>query len=119
MFLKVLIGCYLILIATAWFNKKIIDTQDFEDDQSWHWYQLLQWIMIYGAILWISGEFLLMGGFALTYPFLYDGLLNLFRHKQWFYEGEEGFGKSFMIPKKIKILLFGLGLIILTEVIIC
>lgn len=113
MAIKVLLSCYLILIATAYFNKKIIDTQDFEDNQSWHWYQLLQWIMIYGAILWISGKFLLIGGFALTYPFLYDGLLNLFRSKKWFDEGDEGFGKSFTIPKRIKILLFVSGIIIL------
>ncbi len=69
--IKVLVSCYLILMATAWFNKGIRDTQDKDDNQSWHWRQLIQWITIYGAIAMLTDEWFLVLGFGFTYPFFY------------------------------------------------
>lgn len=109
MFLKVLISCYLILIATAWFNYDIIQTQQIGDSQQWHVSQLVQWIVFYGSIAYITGKWLLISGFALTYPFFYDGLLNTFLGKQWFYSGIEGYGADYTLDYRIKIVLLVIG----------
>lgn len=113
MVIKVLIGCYLILIATAWFNKKIVETQDQDDNQSWHIAQLIQWITFYGVIAYFT-DFWIVLGFGFTYPFFYDGILNLFMKREWFYGGVKGFGYDYTIAKKIKIIMLLIGVVIWT-----
>ncbi len=110
--IKYLIGCYLIMVATVWFNYKIILTQQAWDDQNWHKAQLIQWITIYSSMLFIIWDFnalLILVAFALTYPFLYDGLLNRLRGRQWFDSGDEDFGRKFSFSKNTKIAFFIIG----------
>lgn len=112
--IKVIIGCYLILIMTALFNKHIIDTQDRDDiyEQDWHIYQLFQLSIIFGFIAYITKEYMTVVGFAFTWAFFYDGLLNWFRRLHWFYEGDKDFGSKYTIPKKSKIIMLIVGIII-------
>lgn len=108
--IKVLVSCYLILIATAWFNYDIIQTQQLGDSQMWHISQMIQWIIIYGVIALITNCWITIIGFALTYPFFYDGLLNSFRGLRWFYGGYEKYGAGFTLDYRIKIVLLVTGL---------
>lgn len=110
MAIKVLIGCYLILIATAWFNYDIVLTQQVGDNQQWHISQLIQWIVVYGSIAYLTGKWLVVIGYALTYPFFYDGLLHTFQGTGWFYQGYEEYGANFTLDYRIKIVLLVLGL---------
>lgn len=108
---------YLILIVTAYHNYKIINTQDIDDDQTWHNTQLLQWIIIYSVILIINFNIyfiLYFIGYVFTYAFLYDGLLNKFRDKKWFEPPDEEFGGRYTLNFRIKNILFFLGLAIIT-----
>lgn len=113
MYLKTIISFIVITIITAWFNYYIVLTQDVDDNQFWHIIQFIQWTVIYIAIIWFSKEYLVFTGYALIYPFLYDGLLNTFLGKEWFYSGIEGYGANFTLDYKIKIILFVIGLFIL------
>lgn len=109
----ILIICYIILFLTALFNEKIVETQDYDDDQSWHIYQLLQWLGIYGAIAYLSGKWLLVIGFGLTYPFFYDGILSLLMNKNWVYLGDPKTGARYTISAKIKIISLITGIILI------
>lgn len=110
MVIKVLIGCYLILIATAWFNYDIVLTQQVGDNQQWHISQLIQWITVYGLIAYLSNCWLTVIGFVLTYPFMYDGLLNTFLGKEWFYGGVPGYGADYTLDYRLKIVFLVIGI---------
>ena len=113
MFLKTISSFIIITVITAWFNYYIVLTQDIGDNQFWHIPQLIQWIVVYAVITWFSKEYLILVGYSLMYPFLYDGLLNIFLGKEWFYGGVDGYGADYTIDYRLKIVLFSVGLFII------
>jgi len=122
----VLIWLYLILVVTAIFNKHIVDTQDVDDSQKWHNSQLMCWVASNSLILYLLAQLpseylfelfgisitklmLVMVGYALTYPFVYDSLLNLLRGERFTYIGYENFGKKYTLGVWEKVVLFIAG----------
>lgn len=111
--LELLLSLLSILIVTALFNKYIILTQDVGDNQVWHWFQLLQWAVVYFSIAYLSKRYMFVLGFAFTYPFLYDSLLYLSLGHPINYIGETGYGADYSFSLPVKIILFMVGLLII------
>lgn len=111
---QVLVSLLLILSTTALFNKYIIETQDLGDTQIWHWFQLLQLSVIYLSVAYFSKGFLITLGFVFTYPFLFDSFLYYLLGLPIDYGGYEGYGAEYSLNFFTKIILFIIGLIIIS-----
>ena len=105
-----LISYILILLATVEFNKQLIDNVkvDPKEQREWHLAQMAQWIIIYTSLAYVSGQWVYLIGYGLTYSLLYDTLLNLRRGLKWNYQGKHD------LPKLVKYALFiaGIGVLI-------
>lgn len=112
--LELLLSLIPILVTTILFNKYIILTQDVDDNQIWHWFQLLQWAAIYFSIAYLSEKYIFILGFAFTYPFLYDSILYLSLGHPIDYAGANGFGADYSLTFPVKILLFVIGVLLIT-----
>lgn len=99
----------LILLATIEFNKQLIDNvkPDEKQQKEWHYAQLVLWFIVYGGIMFLTGEYKLTFVFACFYPFVYDTLLNLRRGEKWFHKGKHD------LPSVIKYGLVLIGIILI------
>jgi hypothetical protein len=98
-----------ILLATIEFNKQLIDNvkPDAKQQKEWHYAQLVLWIITYGSIAYLSGEYMLIAIFACFYPSVYDIGLSLRRGLKWNHKGKHD------LPDIVKISLIVIGIILI------
>jgi len=88
--IKVLIICYIILFTTILFNKRMMLLFNI-DNTSLYELQIFQWVTIYGSLLVLTEQIAIIIGFAYTYSFFYDGILNKLNGLRWFHNNKKLF----------------------------